>query len=407
MLPCRVIKYPRRLTGFDAARARFGDQADRIAEFFSESDALADAAVLELRDQPQGRALFASALERGIDRALQDAGKSADEHPSLVKLFRQLEHVPFWVDRERCTRGGEVFLRCGLFGGIALGFGSLARAYCSSGGNKPLAMTGALIDTAPTRISNTGRFVHAVSLPDGLRAGGTGYQQTVHVRLMHARVRLELLSHGQWQNDQWGVPINQADMALTVLLFSHGFAAFVRKLGVRVSDDEEADLMHLWRYAGYLMGVREELLCATVGEAEKLAALVDVMDSGPDEDSRRLLEPLLRREPREVPLRSPRVAQGARRVFEAACRDMIGEDFADHVGLPWGTPDLAFRYLLRPTISLLNRVHRRVPGAATRARRAGERYWAAVSGDAQSRAAAKRAEPRPDFVAAASKRAAG
>jgi len=402
------MTHPRRLTGLDAARARFGDQADRIAEFFSESDPLADAAVLALRDLPRGRALFASALERGIDGALQDARVSADDYRSLVNLFRQLEHVPFWVDHARCARGGEVFLRCGLFGGIALGFGSLARAYCSSGGNKPLAMTGALIDTAPTRISNTGRFVHAVSQRDGLRVCGAGYQQTVQVRLMHARVRLDLLGRGQWQGEQWGVPINQADMALTALLFSHGFAGFVRKLGVRVTDEEEADLVHLWRYAGYLMGVREELLCATVGEAEKLAALVDIMDSGPDEDSRRLLEPLLRREPKEVPLRSPRVTQAARRVFEAACRDMIGEDFADHVGLPWGPSDFAFRYVLRPTISLLNRVHRGVPGAATRARRAGERYWAAVSGDAQSRPpAARQPQRQSDYATVADKPSAG
>jgi hypothetical protein len=389
MLRSRAMPHPRRLTGLETARARFGDQADRIAEFFSESDRLADAAVLALRDLPQGRSLLARALERGIDAALDEGGMSLDERHPLMQLFRQLEHVPFWVDRERCARGGEVFLRCGIFGGIALGFGSLARAYCSSGGNKPLALTGALIDTAPARIANTGRFLHAVSQRDGLRVGATGYVQTVHVRLMHARIRLDLLSRGPWQAEDWGVPINQADMALTALLFSHGFAGFVRKLGVRVTDEEEADLVHLWRYAGYLMGVREELLCATVAEAEKLATLVDVMDSGPDADSRRLLEPLLRREPTEVALRSPRLHQAARRVFEAACRDMIGESFADHVGLPWGPSDLAFRYLLRPTVSVLNRVHRRVPGAATRARRFGERYWSAVSNDPKTKPSAQ------------------
>lgn len=385
------MTHPRRLTGLDAARARFGDQANRIAAFFSEGDTLGDAAALALRDLPQGRNLLARALERGIDAAFREAGQPCDEAAPLVKLLRQLEHVPFWVDHERCTRGGEVFLRCGLFGGIALGFGSLARAYCSSGGNKPLAMTGALIDTAPTRIANTGRFVHAVSLPDSLRVGGVGYRQTAHVRLMHANVRLGLLRGGEWQTEKWGVPINQADMALTALLFSHGFAGFVRKLGVRVTDEEAADLLHLWRYNGYLMGVREELLCATSAEADKLAALVDTMDAGPDEDSRRLLQPLLERDPKEVPLRSAQLTRAARRVFEAACRDMIGETFADHVGLPSGPSDLVFKYVLRPTVAVLNGVHRRVPGAEKRAQRAGERYWAAVSGEPKPRAPAAEA----------------
>ncbi len=372
-----TLKHPRRLTGLTAARARFGEQADRIARFFSEGDALADAALVSLRGVPNGRALLARAIEHGIAAVRDEAPPE-----SVVKLFEQLEHVPFWVDRDRCTRGGKVFLQCGPFGGIALGFGSLARAYCSSGGNKPLRMTRALIDGAPTRIANTGHFIYAVSERDGLLRGAAGYRAAVHVRLMHARIRLELSNQSDWKTEVWGVPINQADMALTALLFSHGFAGFVRKLGVHVTDEEEADLLHLWRYAGYLMGVREELLCATVPEAERLAALVDAMDSGPDEDSRQLLAALLRRDANEIQVRSPRLTRAARRVFEAACRDMIGGSFADHVGLPFGPGDFAFRYLLRPAISALGKVHKRIPGAANRAQQIGERYWTAVSSEA-------------------------
>ena len=371
-----AMTLPQRLVGLPNARARFGDQADRVAAFFSEGDALADAAVLALDGTPQGRAALACALEHGID-----AVRPADAPAALVQLFRQLEHVPFWVDHARGARGGQVFLRCGPFGGIALGFGALARAYCSSGGNKPLAMTGALVDSAAQRISNTGRFIHAVSVQGGLLRVGPGYRQCVQVRLLHARIRLALLRGEAWRLEAWGVPINQADMALTALLFSHGFAGFVRKLGVHVSEREEADLIHLWRYAGYLMGVREELLCATLAEAQRLSELVDVMDNGPDEDSRRLLNALLRRDPKELQQHSPRVHRVARRVFAAACRDMIGEPFADYVGLPHGPGDLAFRYVLRPGVSLLQNVHVHIPGAAQRAQRFGERYWSAVSGE--------------------------
>jgi ER-bound oxygenase mpaB/B'/Rubber oxygenase, catalytic domain len=382
------MPHPQRLIGLDAARARFGDQADRIAAFFSEGDALADAAVLALDEMSGGRAVLRRAIEDGID-----AVSAAEAPAALVALFRQLEHVPFWVDHERCSRGGRAFVRCGPFGGIALGFGSLARAYCSSGGNKPLAMTGALVETAARRISNTGRFLHAVAARDGLRRGAVGYRHAVHVRLMHARIRVELLRGSEWRVERWGAPINQADMALTALLFSYGFAGFVRKLGVRVTEREAADLLHLWRYGGYLMGVSEELLCATPAEAQRLADLVDMMDSGPDEDSRRLLDALLRREPKELKQRSARVNQLARRVFAAACRDMIGPQFADYVGLPDGPGDLAFRYLLRPAVSALGRVHGRIPGAAKRADGVGERYWTAVSGEHRTHAGASVGAP--------------
>jgi hypothetical protein len=130
------------------------------------------------------------------------------------------------------------------------------------------------------------------------------------------------------------------------------------------------------------MGVREELLCATVAEAQQLAELVDMIDAGPDEDSRRLLEPLLERRPRELRMRSERVGRVVRRLLIAACRDMIGEAYADRVGLPFGPGDLGFRYLFRPTVTLLNRAQQRIPGAAARGRRSGERYWAAVGADA-------------------------
>ncbi|HKP64577.1 MAG TPA: oxygenase MpaB family protein [Polyangiales bacterium] len=371
------MSYPRRLSGMAAARVRYGVRADRIAEFFSEGDALADAAVTALRELPGGQArqLLERALQHGIDAVEAPP-------PALVALFRQLEHVPFWVDHERCTHGGEVFYRCGPFGGMALGFGALARAYCSSGGNKPLTLTGALIDRTPARIANTGNFMCAVSARDGLLLRAPGFCAAVQVRLMHARIRTGLLAKSSWRSDDWGVPINQADTALTALLFSHGFAGFVRKLGVHVSAEEEADLVHLWRYAGYLMGVREELLCATVAEAQQLAEIVDMIDAGPDDDSRRLLEPLLERRPSELAVRSERVGRFVQRLFTAACRDMIGDAFADRVGLPFGPGDLGFRYVFRPTISLLNRAQRRIPGAAERGMRAGERYWAAVGVDA-------------------------
>ena len=86
-------------------------------------------------------------------------------------------------------------------------------------------------------------------------------------------------------------------------------------------------------------------------------------------------------------MRSPRLRRTVRRVFEAACRDMIGGSFADHVGLPFGPSDFAFRYVLRPTVSALGKVHHRIPGAAKRAQRIGERYWTAVSSEASPKGA--------------------
>lgn len=363
-----------RLVGLQRGRERFGARAERMAAFFSESDPLADAAILAMGALPRAaqEAMVSRAIAQGVTRV-------PDAPDALVALFTQLQHVPFWVDPARCDRGGHVFFRCGPFGGIALGFGSLARAYCSAGGNKPLIFTRALLEDTPRRVANTGKFVCAVSGPGGLRVHGPGYAAVVRVRLMHARVRQSLLLDARFRQADWGLPINQADMAMTTLLFSHGFAVFVRALGIPVSAEEEADLIHLWRYAGYLLGVREELLCASVDEAQAMTALVELIDDGPDEDSRRLLRPMLSREPFELVIQTRPLAHALHRQYVAACRTLIGDAFADRVGLPRGRGDRIYRGLVRPTIAGLGRTLPHAPGAAQLSNQIGRRYWAAMT----------------------------
>ena len=374
---------PLRLTGLAASRLRLGERADRavrIAAFFTHSDTVADAAVDALAQLPsaEGRELMTRALDSGI-AAVPDAPDA------LVALFRQVEHVPFWVDFERCKRGGEAFFRAGALGGIALGFGALARAYCSAGGNKPLTFTRDLIDRAPQRIAETAAYVRAVSQPDGLRRGQPGFRASVQVRLLHARVRMGLLRSPRWRAEDWGVPINQADTAMTALLFSHGLAEGVRRLGGRMSDRAEGDLIHLWRYAGYLLGVDEELLCTSVEDARLMADLVDAIDGGPDEDSRKLIMAMLTPESFEAKIKDPAVAKHVREIYIAACRALIGDAHADRIGLPaWSGHNLAFKHLLRPAIRAVGRVAAFVPGSSERFARMGHAYWESFTKAADS-----------------------
>jgi hypothetical protein len=364
------MQAPSRLLGLDASRRRFGERADRIAAFFMRSDVLADDAVRALAGLPadEGKALVARAHASGI-AAVSDAP------PALVKLFEHVEHVPFWVDHERCTRGGEAFFRAGALGGIALGFGALARAYCSAGGNKPLTFTRQLIDRAPQRIAETAAFVRAVSAPDGLRKGNAGLRAAIDVRLLHARVRVGLMRSPRWRSDEWGLPINQADTATTALLFSHGFSEGVRRLGGQVSERAEGDLIHLWRYTGYLLGVDEELLSTSLEEARLLANLVDLIDGGPDDDSRQLIMAMLKPEPFHQAFKNAQVAEGVRAMYFAACRELIGPAYASAIGLSDGPHDVAFRRVLRPSLRAATKIASKVPGSSSTFERWGQTYW--------------------------------
>jgi hypothetical protein len=93
---------------------------------------------------------------------------------------------------------------------------------------------------------------------------------TARVRLIHAQVRRLLIESGQWNAEIWGAPINQLHMAGTNLMFSVGVLAGLTRLGYRFDPAERESLVHLWRYAGYLLGVESELLAFSEHEGQKL-----------------------------------------------------------------------------------------------------------------------------------------
>ncbi|MDB4977579.1 MAG: hypothetical protein JWN48_5920 [Myxococcaceae bacterium] len=363
---------PTRLSGMRAAQQRFGDKAQRIVPFFMAADPLADAAAAALQqlERAHAQALLERALRHGSDAV-------ADAPAALVQLLRQAEQVPFWVDYERCRRGGEAFFRTGPLGGVALGFGALARAYCSAGGNKPLTFTRELVERAPQRLSETASFVRKVCEPDALRPGHAGFRAVLEVRLLHARVRLSLLAHPGWRSRDWGVPISQADTATTALLFSHGVAEGVRRLGGAVSHAEEADMLHLWRCAGHLLGVEDELLAATREEAAQLAQLIETMDAGPDEDSAKLLAAILSPKLFEAQARNRQTARLVRGYYVAACRALIGPANAAAAGLDGSAYDAWFRHLLRPLTRAVTHVAHALPSSQLLLEQIGQRYWSA------------------------------
>lgn len=207
-------------------------------------------------------------------------------------LFRQLDCVPFWVDRDRCNLGGATFLRCRL-GFAVLAMLALPIIYSWPAGNKPLALSGQLVHRASQRLKDTTRYVFALCQPDGLSRFCDGFAMTVRVRLIHAQVRRLLLESGQWRSEAWGAPINQCHMAGTNLMFSVGVLDGLTRLGYRFERVECEALIHLWRYAGYLLGVEHELLIADEFEGHRLLDMMFAFEPQPDDDSRALVDALM------------------------------------------------------------------------------------------------------------------
>jgi ER-bound oxygenase mpaB/B'/Rubber oxygenase, catalytic domain len=331
-------RVPSAYSGGDVREGVSPSRAQKYASFLWRTDPLADAVMEEFARLPEGewRGLLERALSQGIDAVPQ-----APE--ALRQLFLELESVPFWVDRERCNLGGATFLRCRL-GFAVLALLSLPIIYSWPAGNKPLALSGQLVHRASQRLKDTTRFVFAVCQPNGLSRSSEGFAMTVRVRLIHAQVRRLLIECGEWRAEAWGAPINQCHMAGTNLMFSVGVLDGLTRLGYRFNRVEREALIHLWRYAGYLLGVEHELLVADEFEGHRLLDTMFAFEPQPDNDSRALVDALMQTSYDYV--RNFRLGRKCSvNLCYGVSRALVGEEQAAALGYP----DTAWRWLV-PTV---------------------------------------------------------
>lgn len=345
-------------------------QLDEFIGFLSKGDPLADGVVAMFKEvgHKKGRELVDRAANLGIDNV-------PDAPPALRAFFEQVEYVPLWVDVERMNRGCDVHRRVGAAAELVLRNVSLMGGYVASAATKPLAFTAQLDKATSRRLVETGKYWADVTTRDNLLPFTDGWRTSIHVRLMHAQVRGMLTQSPRWDHEAWGLPINQADTVATNLLFSYIYLHALRALGFRFTRDERESVIHLWRYAGYLMGVDDKLLPADEDDAARVAFLNYLTLAEPDEDSRRLAQSLmnasntLAEQAPWLPSWAKRMEYGFRGSYS---RLMLGKKTADYLGLP----DTPMKFAVLGTVPLvfgLETLRRSVPGATWAMTRIGER----------------------------------
>ena len=325
---------PSRFVAVDAARRRWGGRVDRLIGWSMVEDPPADAAYAALATLPRVEA------RRALDAAIASPAAAATSIPAVAALLVPLADPPVWFDRARATRGGRLFLETGVAGGLVLGAASLVTGYLAPGGNKPLIASGVLLRSgASRRLAETSAFVRDVCRPGGMDRGGPGFAATVRVRMMHAAVRARLragpvaLPGGRWRDEDWGAPLNQHDLAATVLLFGWVAVEGLRRLGIQPSESDVRDFLHLWRVVGHVIGVVPELVSDDPEACRTLSAMVRALQAPPDDDARALVHALLDAAAPELPADSP-ARQRARRFGASLVRLFHGDEVADALGLP-------------------------------------------------------------------------
>ncbi|ULT29115.1 DUF2236 domain-containing protein [Sphingobacterium sp. E70] len=102
-----------------------------------------------------------------------------------------------------------------------------------------------------------------------LRKGGIGFEAILLTRCIHSFARLNILKHGDWDTDKWGIPLNTWDMLATNLGFSLVYLIGLKQMKFNLLESEINGIMHLWKYIGSLLGIPLDLLPDTEEEAIK------------------------------------------------------------------------------------------------------------------------------------------
>ena len=188
----------------------------------------------------------------------------------VTDYFNTTKILPDWVDDAQVKIGENIFSLYGPEISMLLNVKSLPLCYACSKGAKVLYMTGRLsdkngnIDPLARRLMETAQMIINVMAPGGLSAGGKGIVTMQKVRLIHASIRYFIknpaLNKAGWDVEEVGEPINQEDMAGTLMSFAALIIKGLEQLNITLTEQEENAYMHCWRIVGHVMGVDEDLI---------------------------------------------------------------------------------------------------------------------------------------------------
>lgn len=249
------------------------------------------------------------------ETALHNDELRAADFPEPVRSYlSKSAELPSWADRGRILRGEQFFVKRGIFCLISLLCASLPECYVLKNEAAVLGTTRNLENHAFRRIFETTQLIVSVMAEGGILGNEPrGIIAAQKVRLMHAAIRHLVLNvprasssvappktlfEAIQQNEPWdtskrGLPINQEEMAYTLLTFSYVILRTFKKMRILVAPEEIEAYLHCWNIVGFVMGVREDMLANTFDEAEELFGKIKRRQFGDSKDGEALANALV------------------------------------------------------------------------------------------------------------------
>ncbi|MBS9531983.1 DUF2236 domain-containing protein [Mycobacterium sp. M1] len=228
-----------------------------------------------------------------FDRIVAEGLAAAPDAPEpLREFFAAVEPIPAWVDMAKVRRGQRALVRGGADGTYIARDVSFLGGYQFASFNKTLLRTGVLEKGSNKRFAETLQWAMDVTSEGGLDPLGAGYQATIRVRLIHEYVRRHVAALPDWRGDEWGLPVNQTDMAATLVGALIAPPSAAMGMGILLSPGELDAIAHLTRYVGWLMGIHDEWLPRSFRDAVRILYHTLGALSEPDETTRQLAVPM-------------------------------------------------------------------------------------------------------------------
>ena len=182
--------------------------------------------------------------------------------PLFQSYFENNQDIPEWADDKKIKIAEDLFLKIGAEYSTCLILRALPIGYTSSNVVKLLSTTGYLASDQKTgtakRLLETSQFLFNMMRRNSIQKESVGMKHILKVRFIHAMVRYHMRKH-KWDAAQYGVPINQEDMSLTIQTFSVGAILGLDRLDINLSKKEKDALVHYWSIVGAIIGVEDAI----------------------------------------------------------------------------------------------------------------------------------------------------
>jgi hypothetical protein len=211
--------------------------------------------------------------------------------PAVLDYLSKSAVLPTWADPQKLARGSDLFCTYGLEIVFMLFCSSLPYLYANSKGQQVLMLTRRMTDRLHRRIVETAQFVLDVTAPGGFEPNGHAIRTTQKVRLLHAAIRHFIERVPEWEakwKPEWGIPINQTDLAGTMISFSTLVVKGLRQMGLPVSHEDAEAYLHLWQVVGHILGIDQEMMPTDYKDSVDLMHRWARMYHAPSEGGREL-----------------------------------------------------------------------------------------------------------------------